>query len=554
MYGIDFTRPEDCTLKPTPSTVGQMVINEVYTDPGAGKHEFVELYNISSQPESMNNYTLVTYFDTWIAGINQKGFYVLDFPDFTVPPRSFFVGAAAAPFNFQSLTNSTAANFNWNNLVNSTSGSLKMWVRSTDNNELDGNRFYNQFPLAGMVVNDLFNRQTGDVAFTFLLYKNGVLVNQIIAGAGGASSVSSTFTSMPPLNIDMAGSSPDFSVDFSTYRNMPVEVLVMDAGSDNGFIRTVDGGCNSWKKSSAGSSHTPGLSNGTAPVGAGGDITVWSAINRGTAATGSTVTYKVQSASTSSFDVELRVYLDNGFVNGQFDLGDTHLDTKTAYSTTETFTTVFHPYDEDILIVSKQGSGCVDNTIYLKQNQIVALPITFTGFVAAYSNPDANLTWSVVEGDGFNHFVIQRSTNGIDFKDIEIVFSGGPSFTTYTRKDKSIPSAGAVSYRIKGVDKSGAVSYSQVRVIRPGKEKGELQLVVFPNPVKQQLKLTFPAEWQGKPTTIDVVGTNGVSFARQVVVNSSYTQELDIANLPKGVYIIRVHCNGTYLSQRVVKE
>gem|GEM_PF-781678 len=555
MAGIDFTRDEDCTLKPTPATLGQMVINEVYTDPGAGKHEFVELYNISSQPESMNNYTLVTYFDTWVAGIQQKGFYVLDFPDFTVAPRSFFVGAAALPFNFQSLSNSMAANFNWNNLLSGSGGSLKRWVVSNDNNDLDGNMFYNQSVLTGTVVNDVFHRLTGDVAYTFLLYKNGILVNQIIAGAGGVKTLTSTITSMPPLNVDMAGSSPDFTIDFSSYTKLPLEALSMDAGSDNGFIRTADGGCDSWRKSSAGASHTPGLTNGQVTTGAAGDISIASSISRGTEVSGSTVNYKVQSASTTSFDVEIRVYLDNGTIDGQFDLLDTHIDTKTAYTTTETFSTVFKPFNEDILIVAKQGSGCVDNITYIKQGQISVLPITFTSFAAIYENAIASLTWGVIEGEGFSHFVVQRSTNGVDFTDLEIVFSGGSSFANYTRKDKSIfGTSGTYYYRIKGVDKSGAVSYSQTRMIRLGKESQSLQITAFPNPVKDQLRITLPAEWQGKRVSIEAIGASGVLATRAQYNSASQTENLNMSFLQKGIYTIKVQCGDQFLYQRVVKN
>ncbi len=42
------------------SVNAQVVFNEVYTDPGANKHEFFEFYNTSTNPtpESMDDYTL----------------------------------------------------------------------------------------------------------------------------------------------------------------------------------------------------------------------------------------------------------------------------------------------------------------------------------------------------------------------------------------------------------------------------------------------------------------------------------------------------------------
>src|SRR5688572_23277690 len=69
----------------------QMILNEVYCSPGAGNHEFFELYNNSTNttPTSVDGITIVSYFEE---GTNQ-GFYVLDLPNLTVLSRGFFVGS-----------------------------------------------------------------------------------------------------------------------------------------------------------------------------------------------------------------------------------------------------------------------------------------------------------------------------------------------------------------------------------------------------------------------------------------------------------------------------
>src|SRR5258705_3809233 len=91
----------------------QVILNELYTDPGAGKHEFFELYNTSASAASMDNYMLMCFFD--ISG--QKGWYVMDLPNLTVASKGYFVGSAALPFNYQGIVNSTASDFNWNSVA-----------------------------------------------------------------------------------------------------------------------------------------------------------------------------------------------------------------------------------------------------------------------------------------------------------------------------------------------------------------------------------------------------------------------------------------------------
>jgi hypothetical protein len=90
----------------------QIVLNEMYTDPGAGNNEFFELYNTNPSQSAFNvdNLTLVTFFD--ISG--SKGFYVMDLPNMSVAPRSFFVGSSALPFNYQGTSNTSNSDFSWN--------------------------------------------------------------------------------------------------------------------------------------------------------------------------------------------------------------------------------------------------------------------------------------------------------------------------------------------------------------------------------------------------------------------------------------------------------
>ena len=46
----------------------QVILNEVYSEPGAGKQEFFELYNIntSNTPSSLDAYSVISYFEEGI--------------------------------------------------------------------------------------------------------------------------------------------------------------------------------------------------------------------------------------------------------------------------------------------------------------------------------------------------------------------------------------------------------------------------------------------------------------------------------------------------------
>ena len=51
----------------------QVVLNEIYADPGAGNQEFFEFFNIntSNTPASVDDYTIISYFEEG----SKKGFF-----------------------------------------------------------------------------------------------------------------------------------------------------------------------------------------------------------------------------------------------------------------------------------------------------------------------------------------------------------------------------------------------------------------------------------------------------------------------------------------------
>jgi len=93
--------------------------------------------------------------------------------------------------------------------------------------------------------------------------ETGVLVNSFLGGTGANATMLNDIINMPPLYIDMSGSSPDFTINFSGYGSLPIENTSANAGSDNGYIREADGACASWVKSSSQINHTPKVTNGS---------------------------------------------------------------------------------------------------------------------------------------------------------------------------------------------------------------------------------------------------------------------------------------------------
>jgi len=155
----------------------QVVLNELYTDPGSGRHEFFELYNTNpSGSLPVDDLTVITYFE--ISG--QRGFYVMDLPNMSITSRGYFVGSAALPFNYQGVSNSTAADFSWNSASFPTNnGYIRKWVQGTAD-LLDGNFFYDQATVPAN-LNDFLHRRTGSGASYSCIETENWLIHFLVA-------------------------------------------------------------------------------------------------------------------------------------------------------------------------------------------------------------------------------------------------------------------------------------------------------------------------------------------------------------------------------------
>ena len=537
-------------LSTTIETKAQVLLNEVYSDPGAGKHEFFEVYNsgTSGSPESMNNYTLVTFFD--ISG--NTGFYVMDLPNLSVTPKGFFVGSSAFPFNYQGVNNSTASDFDWNSEAFVTNGGyVKKWVKRTLN-LLDGNLFYDEEILPAN-FNDFFFRRTGSGAsYTVFLYKNGVLINGVIFGTGGSSAVLPVIVAMPSLNVNMSGASPDFTINFSTYGSAPIESVIQDAGSDNGFIRKADGLCGSWDKSSSQVQHTPRQSNGKVD-GDDGSIAVSSVIIPGTAATGSTVKYDVVSAPVTSFPVTVEVYTDLGTPSFQLDGQDQFVGSNTETVVTDgPFNTVFTPHYAHVLLVVKASAGCIDKILFVPN--AILLPVKLISFNGNMNNGTTRLEWAVASNEQAYKYEIEKSADGKNFEIAGLISPTDRSGNeNYTYQDES--GSDKIYYRLKITDKSSVVTYSRILSFSKETETKEA-LNIIGNNVTDKLTLSIQSQ-KSQAAEINIVNMSGKLIAKQKI-NVLKGNNVTILSLPSamnsGMYIANLSAENLNSSAKFIKQ
>lgn len=517
----------------------QVVLNEVYTDPGSGNSEFFEFYNSSSSllPEGIDNYTVVTYYEDG----SKSGFYVLDMPNHYIGPRSYYVGSSNPTFNCQGRSN-IVASFSWN--IMPSGGITTKWEKNGTG--------YTSVAVASNLT-DFFVKRTGSGGGQHIfVFKNGILINALIGGSS-SSVVPSYIKAMPSLFVDMSGSSPDFTINFSAIQNNQIEYVGSATGTDNGYLRVRDGLCGTWDKSSNQAQHTPGLTNGSA-VGTTGSLTISSYISYGMLpADPSVLNYSVTAGSADALPVVIEAYRDFG-IAGQLDAADIlfYTNTVTAASATVYQANLVNKKDK-VILVAKSPAGCYDQVLALN-NSGGTLPVKLNNFMGSKNKNNVQLQWNVSINEIANTFEVERSTDGKNFETAVVMFgtekTGNESYT-----HSEVNEDAKVYYRLRMTDKSDVITYSKILVFSNTSSNSN-PLNVIGNTVSDKLTFSYQSATTIK-AEIRILDMNGKMIAKQTL-NANKGNNLASISVPSsmnnGMYLAVLTVENTNSTAKFIKQ
>jgi hypothetical protein len=186
------------------------------------------------------------------------------------------------------------------------------------------------------------------------------------------------------------------------------------------------------------------------------------------------------------------------------------------------------------------------------------LPVKLAYFSAQLNNSKVDLKWQTATEVNLNYFVVEKSTDGINFSEAGLVFAKGNSTekTNYSLPDNiSTVQSGVIYYRLRSVDNDGKSQLSETRIIRiNGAGKASVSILAYPNPAISELRITIPAGLQNKKLSYEIVTLNGQTVKRSESASSSQTETLNITMLSPGMYVVRVSCEGQIAQQKIIKQ
>ncbi len=202
------------------------------------------------------------------------------------------------------------------------------------------------------------------------------------------------------------------------------------------------------------------------------------------------------------------------------------------------------------------NAGLRLNSLWFKAFDLkvnLTLPVRAKSFLATADNRHVSLQWSVTTTADLSAFELERSSDGIHFQPVQKI-NAVEGRTDYQYTDISASSvAGQLYYRLLYIETNGENSYSAVKLIRFA-NRPEQAITVSPNPVRNNANITLPASWQNQAVTLTVVNSAGIQVQAKAIQQASQTEGLSFGNYPRGIYVVKAHCNGQWLEQKVLRD
>lgn len=173
------------------------------------------------------------------------------------------------------------------------------------------------------------------------------------------------------------------------------------------------------------------------------------------------------------------------------------------------------------------------------------LPVTWIAVTAEMRNDNAIINWATASEINTASFTVEYSDDGLKFVSLHNTPAAGNSNSV--RRYEWIhasPKQGINYYRIRQADRDGKYSYSKT-VALPYQKNGA-EMVVFPNPGRDNLTVILPENVRNeKANTIRVYNTLGQVVYQQALANSAIPIQVNISNLKPGVYrLLLSNANG----------
>lgn len=180
------------------------------------------------------------------------------------------------------------------------------------------------------------------------------------------------------------------------------------------------------------------------------------------------------------------------------------------------------------------------------------LPVKLTSFAATMiASEKAKLNWTIAQAVDFKNFTVQRSADGVTFKNIQTIAaqnSNSSQQQSYAYTDQQA-AGNSLYYRLMMTDNDGAITYSTVIHLENSETGG---IKIYPTLVENN-NLYIESGKAVNHTKAIIFDMNGRKLAEQTLENIQGRQLITLnAAVKSGSYIVSVTDGNSLLAKQII--
>lgn len=207
---------------------------------------------------------------------------------------------------------------------------------------------------------------------------------------------------------------------------------------------------------------------------------------------------------------------------------------------------------QDYYMMIDGNGGDVCDFVIGAATGVVVLPTELLSFKSKCINNKSSLEWITVSEINSDYFLLEKSTNGIEFQQIYKTKAANNSSheIKYAFNDNDY-SNGTVYYRLKMVDLDGKIKVSDILSAICSDENNSFSF--FPNPTSDNISLNWKLG-EDDSAEIIIANINGEILYQNVYYTSIINEKIDLKHLPKGIYHVKLSNQNLIFYEKLVIE
>jgi hypothetical protein len=193
-----------------------------------------------------------------------------------------------------------------------------------------------------------------------------------------------------------------------------------------------------------------------------------------------------------------------------------------------------------------------DDNAGANYSNVVTLPVSFISFDAKLNNSGmVDLTWLTASESNNSHFIVSKSTDGLNFSQVSKINGSGTSDKQnhYQAVDKK-PTKGNNYYQLRQYDFDGKETVLATKDVNFSL-KNTNEVSVYPNPAQDVLNIKFDATSYYNAKLVDF---NGKVLVSKAIDINQVESTFNISDLPAGNYIILLEGKKGLISKGLIKN